>query len=253
MSSKKRKTVTVYTRVEENPGVFHIDNGLLFCNYCDLSIEWKHKSTVDAHCIGKKHLTQKRNYEDNQKRKNQQTLETTLLAANSKREMIEDLIQSFAGADIPLEKINFLLPFFKKYLKEGGAIPQAPTLRQIYLPNVFNKHIDALKLIFDSKPVCIIMDESSDDCGRSVVNTLFTYRSYTKLVSVDFLEQVNNTTIAQTLLPILHSYNIPLNLPHLFLSDSAAYMKKCYRDVLKPLMPQLLHLPCPAHILNLIG
>src|SRR3954454_24131836 len=108
MSSKKHKTVTVYTRVEENPGVFHIDNGLLFCNYCDRSIEWKHKSTVDAHCMGKKHRTQKRNYEDNQKRKNQQTLETTFLAANSKREMIEDLIQSFACADIPLEKINFL-------------------------------------------------------------------------------------------------------------------------------------------------
>ncbi|GBC06716.1 hypothetical protein RclHR1_00700015 [Rhizophagus clarus] len=30
-------------------------------------------------------------------------------------------------------------------------------------------------------------------------------------------------------------------------------MKKCYRDVLKPLMPQLIHLPCLAHILNLIG
>ena len=110
-----------------------------------------------------------------------------------------------------------------------------------------------LKLIFDSKAICTIMDESSDDCARSVVNTLFTYQSHTKLVSVDFLEQVNNTTIAQTLLPILLSYNIPLNISHLFLSDSAAYMKKCYRDVLKPIMPQLIHLPCPAHILNLIG
>ena len=228
MSSKKRKTVTVYTQVEENLGVFHVDNGLLFCNYCDFSIDWKHKSTVDAHCMGKKHLTQKRIYEDKQKTKNQQTLETTLTIANSKREMIEDLIQAFAGADIPLEKINSLIPFFKKYVKEGGAIPQAPTLRQLYLPRVFEKHINTLKLIFDSKSVCIIMDESSDDCGRSVVNTLFTYHSYTKLVSVDFLEQVNNTTMAQTLLPILLSYNIPLNIPHLFLSDSAAYMKKCY-------------------------
>ena len=61
------------------------------------------------------------------KTKNQQTLETTLTIANSKREMIEDLIQAFAGADIPLEKINSLIPFFKKYVKEGGAIPQAPT------------------------------------------------------------------------------------------------------------------------------
>ena len=69
MSSKKRKTVTVYTRVEENLGVFHVDNGLLFCNYCDFFIDWKHKSTVDAHCMGKKYLTQKRIYEDKQKNK----------------------------------------------------------------------------------------------------------------------------------------------------------------------------------------
>ena len=75
----------------------------------------------------------------------------------------------------------------------------------------------------------------------------------TKLVSVDFLKRVNNITIGQTLLPILHSYNISLNIPHLFLSDSVAYMKKCFRKVLKPVMPQLIHVLCPAHIINLIG
>lgn len=70
------------------------------------------------------------------------------------------------------------------------------------------------------------MDELSDDCARSVVNTLFAYQQDTKLVSVNFLQQVNNTTIGQTLLSILHSYNIFLNISHLFLSDSATYMKK---------------------------
>lgn len=254
MAPKRRtSSITAYTRAKEYEGVFRVDNSLLFCNYCDLSVEWKHKSTIDAHCASKKHISQKKIFETKDKVKSQQTLQTSLLASESKKEVIEDLIEVFANANIPLEKVNLLLPFFKKYLKEGGAIPQAPTLRSIYLPKVFDKHIDTLKSIFDAKPVCIIMDESSDDCARSVVNTLFTYRSYTKLVSVDFLEQVNNSTIAQTLLPILLFYNIPLNLPLLFLSDSAAYMKKCYRDVLQPIMTQLIHLPCPAHILNLIG
>src|SRR5690348_14187175 len=101
MSSKKRRTVIIHTHVEENPGVFRIDNGLLFCNYCDFSIEWKHKSTIDSHCMEKKHLEQKGIYKDNQRKKSQQTLKTTLLAANSKKEMIEDLIQAFASADIP--------------------------------------------------------------------------------------------------------------------------------------------------------
>ena len=108
-------------------------------------------------------------------------------------------------------------------------------------------------LIFKEKPIAIITDETTDDCSRSVVNTLFSYRNNTKLVLVNFLEQVNNSTIRQTLLPILYFYNISLNIPYLFLSDSAAYMKKYYHDVLKPIMPQLIHLPYPTHILNLIG
>ncbi|PKC12031.1 hypothetical protein RhiirA5_412324 [Rhizophagus irregularis] len=45
--------------------------------------------------------------------------ETTLRAADSKREVIDNLIQAFAGANIPLEKINHLA----SYLTEGGAIP----------------------------------------------------------------------------------------------------------------------------------
>ena len=152
-----------------------------------------------------------------------------------------------------MEKVNSLIPFFNKHIKQGGFIPKAPTLRQSYLPQVFNKHFGQLKLLFEMKPIAITMDETTDDCSRSVVNTLFQYHTHTKLVSVDFLTQANNSTIGRTLLKILSSYNIPFLLPHLFISDSAAYMKKCYNDILHPIMPQLIHVPCCAHILNLIG
>ncbi|RHZ85238.1 hypothetical protein Glove_69g55 [Diversispora epigaea] len=97
------------------------------------------------------------------------------------------------------------------------------------------------------------MDETTDDCSRSVVNTLFSFRQNTKLVSVDFLNRVNNSTMGGTLLSILPNYNISYSLPKLFLTDSASYMKKCYREALKPIMPQLIHIPCCAHIINLIG
>ena len=97
------------------------------------------------------------------------------------------------------------------------------------------------------------MDETTDACQRSVVNTLFAYRKNTKLVSVDFLTRVNNATMGQTLINILSNYDIPITSPRLFLTDSAAYMKKCYREVLHPIMPQLIHIPCCAHVLNLIG
>ena len=97
------------------------------------------------------------------------------------------------------------------------------------------------------------MDETTDACQRSVVNTLFAYRKDVKLVSVNFLTRVNNVTMGQTLISILPKYDISITSPRLFLTDSAAYMKKCYREVLHPIMPQLIHIPCCAHILNLIG
>lgn len=246
----KNATVTIESRIKEYPETFRNDAGIMFCNYCDKSVEWKFKSTIDSHINGNKHKANKRTYEEKQRATTQQqTLQSSLCAAESKRVVIEDLVEAFLGADIPIHKIDQLLSFFKKYLKEGGAIPKAPTLRQIYLPSVFEKHISLLKLLFDSKPISIIMDESLDSCARSVINTIFAYRNSTKLVSVDFLMNgVNNSTMGQTLFYILANYNVPFNKPILFLSDSAAYMKKCY-----PVMPQLIHVPCCAHILNLIG
>ena len=253
MPLQRKKKVSINTRIDEHPGVFREDGGVMFCNFCDLSVEWKSKSTVDGHCLSKGHIKKRQTYEINEQKKKQVTINTTKVASESKKEVIDALIEAFSLANIPLEKVNYLLPFFKKYLKEGGAIPQAPTLRQIYLPRVFDKHSSLLQNFFNQKPVAIIMDETTDDCSRSVVNTLFTFRQNTKLVSVDFLERVNNSTMGATLLTILANYNIPYSLPRLFLSDSAAYMKKCYREALKPIMPQLIHVPCCAHIMNLIG
>ena len=36
IKTNKANAVTIYTRVNEYPDVFHVENGLLFCNYCDL-------------------------------------------------------------------------------------------------------------------------------------------------------------------------------------------------------------------------
>jgi hypothetical protein len=57
--TNKANAITIYIRVKEHPDVFYIKNSFLFCNYCDLSVEW-HKSTVNSHCLGKKHLAQKK-------------------------------------------------------------------------------------------------------------------------------------------------------------------------------------------------
>ncbi|GES86291.1 CGG triplet repeat-binding protein 1 [Rhizophagus clarus] len=95
-----------------------------------------------------------------------------------------------------------------------------------------------------------------DDLDNNViVNCINSMQSHIEacIDQEKYLKLVNNSTMGSTLLTILTKYNIPFSLPRLFISDSAAYMKKCFREVLKPVMPQLIHAPCCIHILNLIG
>ncbi|CAG8670975.1 9773_t:CDS:2, partial [Racocetra persica] len=121
------KKVSIATRISEYPGVFREDDEIMFCNYCDHSVEWRQS-------------------------KKQTTLSTIKISSESKREVIENLIKAFSFANILLEKVNSLLPFFKKYLKEGSAIPQATTLYQLYLLTVFECHLTSLQDFFIQKP-----------------------------------------------------------------------------------------------------
>src|SRR6266540_1598722 len=123
MGKKSREKVTVFTQQKECSNKLRVDNDVLFYIFCDHSIEWNHKSTVNSHFNSKSHLTNKTLYEKNLCTNCQQTLHFSLSANENKKAVIEDLIRAFARANIPLEKVNVLLPFFKKYLHEGGAIP----------------------------------------------------------------------------------------------------------------------------------
>ncbi|CAG8792349.1 3454_t:CDS:1, partial [Gigaspora rosea] len=80
------------------------DKGIMFCNYCDHSVEWKMKSTVDGHCNSKAHIKNKQAYESKEQSKRQVTLAATQTAHESRKEVIEDLIKAFSFANIPLEK-----------------------------------------------------------------------------------------------------------------------------------------------------
>ena len=250
--SPKPKRVTPYTRQKEFPNTFDVLNNSLVCRFCGHSVSWEYKVSISSHVKSKIHIKNKKNYESSTKNTHSQTLESILSVAESKKMVIQDLVEAFVKANIPLEKINALQPFLKKYCREGGAIPQADALRRNYLPGIYQQHIDDLKEVFRDKPVSIIIDKTTDSRARSVVNILFSYRSNIKLVVVDFLDSVNNLTIGRLVLTTLIEWFIPFSIPHLITSDSAAYIKKSHRDVLKPVMPQLKYLPCLAHILNII-
>jgi len=109
-----------------------------------------------------------------------------------------------------------------------------------------------LVLIFKEKLIAIITDETTDNCSRSIINTLFFYRNNTKLVSVNFLLQVNNAIISQNCVNTIITFQIPLFSSQIFVTNSAAYMTKFFKEILKPLMSQLIYISCCAYIINLI-
>lgn len=248
----RAKTTSVYSRAREFAADFFEENNKLMCRFCNISIQWQNKATVTAHLNSRAHQELRRSYNAANRKDRQQSLQSSVAIMEGKRQIITDLVKAWVEADIPIEKIDKLRTFFRKHCQEGGTIPSADVIRRQYLKHVFEQHYAELQDKFRGKAVSLIIDETTDKKARSVVNTLFSYQGCVKLVSVDFLPQVNNITIGQLVFRLLVEWEIPFNQPYLIASDSASYMKKSVREILKPAMPQLKHNLCPAHILYLI-
>ena len=64
--SKKRKTASIHTRCNEYKDIFRVDDNILFCNYCNISVDWKCKFIVDNHCNSQKHISNVKSQKENQ-------------------------------------------------------------------------------------------------------------------------------------------------------------------------------------------
>jgi hypothetical protein len=126
-----------------------------------------------------------------------QTLESATSTQVARRVIVDDFVKTLIEADIPLEKADSLLPFLKRWCRDGGSIPTCSVLRRLYISPLYESHFEELKSLFASKRISIMVDETTDRCARHVCNLLFKYRTNLKLVAVEFLPVVDNVTIAQ--------------------------------------------------------
>ncbi|CAG8798267.1 18574_t:CDS:1 [Gigaspora margarita] len=117
-------------RQKEFPNTFNVLNNMLVCICCGHLVSWKHKVSIITHINSKTHKKNKQNYDIADQNSQFQTLEDSFSIAESKKVVVKDLVEAFVKANIPLEKVNALQPFFKKYCKEDGSIPQADALRR---------------------------------------------------------------------------------------------------------------------------
>lgn len=185
-----------------------------------------------------------------------QTLASCLSKTTSKserKEFVLDFIKTLAEADVPLEKAPKFSGFLKKYCKQGGAIPAPSHLRTDYLPELFPHYIQDIKDAVQGKDLYVILDETTDACGRSALAIMLQpVGDRPVLADLVFLERVNFTTVSQALIRCLSNNLVDFNNVWAIVSDGASYMKKAFSDIFKGLFPNSTHVTCFAHLLNLI-
>ncbi|CAG8769395.1 21344_t:CDS:2, partial [Cetraspora pellucida] len=105
-----------------------------------------------------------------------------------------DLVQALIAIDIPLEKLDNdkLKVFFKKYCKFENSLPM-----------LYDLELDKLHEALLNQQICITVNESTNACGRVVVNILFSFENKTKLVTTKHLKKVDFTTISQLVMSII--------------------------------------------------
>ena len=242
---------------EQFKGDFYVDGGQMFCNFCKHRVDWKRRDTVVDHVKSRKHTAAKLKAKGEPERKKQRTLFSDRLAsstaAEERAEFQKDFVRMMTTANIPLDKTATMKPFFMKHSKNGGALTSANNLRDRYLPPVYAEHFAVVKEKLEGKPVLVIIDETTDERDKSVMNVLVGQLDKLYLIDVVFMDACNQQTVAQATLRSLASAGIDYNNVVCFVTDNAAYCKAAYNNILKNVLPNCIHVGCMAHILNLVG
>ena len=65
------------------------------------------------------------------------------------------------------------------------------------------------------------------------------------------MEACNHSTLSQGILKSVADVELPFDRIHAVITDSAAYCKKAYRDVLSAVLPHSIQVLCLAHIIGI--
>lgn len=249
---------------------YDTDSKLMFCKYCNHSIEWTRKQTCDEHINSERHNNKKKAHTSTSSSATgtsrstitrgrpvlsyQTSIETAYKSSEARNQFVQDFVVACTVADIPLYKAQKLRPFLKKHCKQGGALSGDDSYRRIHLPKLYEQHVETLKTLVADRAVTVIADETTDCRDRQVLNILVgTGEGKYYLIEVKFMTACNHSTLSQSVTKALTDMNIDFNNVFAFITDSAAYCKKAWHAVLKGLLPNAIHVPCLAHVLNLVG
>lgn len=152
------------------PSVFRADQSVLFCNFCNSSVNASKMFTV------KQHLQTTKHKEAEEKRKHGNTGNQALISEYNiqpKDTFSMELCETLIKANIPIKKVSQI--HFRKFLEKytHRPMPCESTVRQHYVPILYNKCINDLRAKAENKYIWISIDETTDPDQRLIVNLIF--------------------------------------------------------------------------------
>lgn len=247
---------------------FHLDQDFddqnkvklkLLCTVCSEEVKFNHshgKQRFEEHLTSDKH--QKNMIKNKNQRQSSIVNSFQKQPENDKRKnrFFADLTQAFIAANIPFEKLENekLRKFFFKYMKVN--IPNASTLRKNYLDEIYQSKIEKIRKTVAENKVFFVIDDTTDARNRYVLNVLVGILNggpiEPMLLSTQYLDRVNNTTILQSInraAQLLWPEGIKYENLILVVTDQATAMIKGIKAA-KELYPNINHITCLSHALH---
>ena len=230
----------------------------IFCKLCSskFKVDPNHlKTQYQSHVNSAKHKKCK------EKNILQPPICSSISNVNTQKEKIDSystkLATAFIEAGIPLWKLRHssIKKFFLEEHKEN-----LPCIKTFYnkIDVIYHSTFQKIKEYIREHPVYFIVDETKDVLKRYALNILVGKIdgsiSKSMLLCTLFLKQTNHTTVQQSVhkaCALLYGSEIPFKKIWFLISDQAPYMVKAGK-VLKETFPNLKHITCLAHALNIV-
>ena len=224
--------ITAAERAKQFKTDFYADGGVLFCRFCEHSVDFTRVDTVKDHLKSKKHAAKKEVLKAKNSSSNapstsrQMTLGTVVKSRDLRAEFVLYYVKMCTVADIPLEKTDKMCSFLEKHCKQAGALPKVPTLRTTYVPKLFESHFSALKSLLRDDYVSITADKTTDVRDHSILNVIASVRGKPFLIGVVKMDTCNHSTFSQAIIKSVSEVGIAFDHVICIVSDSAAYSKR---------------------------
>lgn len=137
-----------------------------------------------------------------------------------------------------------------KHRKQGGSCPRTAEGLCYYASDIYEHHLQRIKQILTGKCLALIVNETNDASSRSVLNIIALILepvpegspgSKPLLINTIVMEACNSTIVGQAILTTIIEYGISYNNIRLLMTNNARYMMKCSREVLSPVLPNMVH------------